>query len=348
MDPSTLAAIAVLHAHAEKLGRLDGLLRIHFGGPAKEETDAASLYVQGRSTGPASITTESPGGEPDCTVFVDPTMITRLALGHIEVRFATFSERRIGSIGKASMVLQLGDAIAPKAVVHPAALDTLADMDQALRDIKTHGYAFIADALPLAQLEGLQRRTNEQAQAERELDYAVRDGGPTKPNQRFYNLISKGDEYIELLNHPIIEKLVPAVIDENFLLYSYSVNIAAPGSTSMALHCDQITLQPPIREFPLGLNIMWFLTDVTESNGGTRVYPASHKPEVAPADLYDTAGSIFASGPAGTALVFESRLWHATGPNVELSGTRPVILSFFVRSFVVGSFQKFPLLRSLM
>lgn len=41
-----------------------------------------------------------------------------------------------------------------------------------------------------------------------------------------------------------------------------------------------------------------------------------------------------AAGPAGTALCFESRLWHATGPNRETSGERPVILLFFMRSFI--------------
>lgn len=45
-------------------------------------------------------------------------------------------------------------------------------------------------------------------------------------------------------------------------------------------------------------------------------------------------GSHPAEGPAGTALVFESRLWHATGANRAQSGERPVILLFFMRSFV--------------
>jgi ectoine hydroxylase-related dioxygenase (phytanoyl-CoA dioxygenase family) len=39
-------------------------------------------------------------------------------------------------------------------------------------------------------------------------------------------------------------------------------------------------------------------------------------------------------GPAGTVLVFESRLWYATGPNRMTSGERPVVLLFFMRSFV--------------
>jgi ectoine hydroxylase-related dioxygenase (phytanoyl-CoA dioxygenase family) len=32
--------------------------------------------------------------------------------------------------------------------------------------------------------------------------------------------------------------------------------------------------------------------------------------------------------------VFESRLWHATGPSIVKTGERPVILMFFMRSFI--------------
>ena len=32
--------------------------------------------------------------------------------------------------------------------------------------------------------------------------------------------------------------------------------------------------------------------------------------------------------------MLESRIWHATGPNREEGGERPVILLFFMRSFV--------------
>ena len=40
-------------------------------------------------------------------------------------------------------------------------------------------------------------------------------------------------------------------------------------------------------------------------------------------------GSIAAEAPAGTALIFEGRIWHGTGKNEETSGERPVILSLF-------------------
>lgn len=62
--------------------------------------------------------------------------------------------------------------------------------------------------------------------------------------------------------------------------------------------------------------------------------PGSHKGNLAPDDVYDTADTVAAAGPAGTCLVFESRLWHGTGPNTVPGSERPVLLVFFMRPFV--------------
>lgn len=102
----------------------------------------------------------------------------------------------------------------------------------------------------------------------------------------------------------------------------------------MQLHTDQIAIQPPVRDIAFGLNIMWFLCDFTEANGATRVYPGSHRGFVAPADIFRVDGSVAAEAPAGTAMVFESRLWHATGPNVHATEERPAISMFFMRSHI--------------
>lgn len=102
----------------------------------------------------------------------------------------------------------------------------------------------------------------------------------------------------------------------------------------MMLHTDQVGIQPPVRSMYYGCNIMWFLTDVTAENGGTRVYPGSHLGNIAPEDPFSVEGSVAAEGPAGTALIFESRLWHATGPNRVPGNERPVVLMFFMRSFI--------------
>lgn len=113
-----------------------------------------------------------------------------------------------------------------------------------------------------------------------------------------------------------------------------SRSITRPGGNSMQLHTDQIAVQPPIREIAYGLNILWFLEDFNEENGGTRIFPASHLGAIAPEDIFSIEGTLAAEGTAGTALITDSRIWHATGPNHAKTGERPAILMFFMRSFI--------------
>ena len=49
------------------------------------------------------------------------------------------------------------------------------------------------------------------------------------------------------------------------------------------MHVDQAYVQPAV-SFQIGLNILWFLEDVSDANGGTRILPGSHGSGVAPAD----------------------------------------------------------------
>jgi ectoine hydroxylase-related dioxygenase (phytanoyl-CoA dioxygenase family) len=132
----------------------------------------------------------------------------------------------------------------------------------------------------------------------------------------------------------LIGGILPDLLGDHSFVQSDIANIARPGNTPMVLHTDQVAIQPPMRSINFGLNIMWYLTDITADNGVTRVFPGSHIGHVAPDDPFSIEGTLPAEGPAGTALVFDSRLWHATGPNKQTSGERPVILMFFMRSFI--------------
>lgn len=64
------------------------------------------------------------------------------------------------------------------------------------------------------------------------------------------------------------------------------------------------------------------------------IYTSFSTGNVAPKNIFSIDGSVAAEAPAGTALIFESRLWHATGPYTETTGERPAILMFFMRSFI--------------
>lgn len=59
----------------------------------------------------------------------------------------------------------------------------------------------------------------------------------------------------------------------------------------MQLHTDQLAITPPTRDIAFGMNIMFYLEDVTDENGATRVYPASHLGNIAPSNIFTVVSS---------------------------------------------------------
>ncbi|OAP56164.1 hypothetical protein AYL99_09343 [Fonsecaea erecta] len=336
----------------KKDDREEALEVIRNGLPKMTRVKAVLGLDIGLESGPIYIDTrEEPrilqkfDGEPDCRVKIKPRYIIAFAQGLLEPRFALFKDGFFDEStlpkGDIKVAVKFADALCPVDPVHPASPKPGArlptpteDIDQVRRDLKEFGYGLVKNALTRDQVDVLAEAIRQQGCGEVEAGVAARDGGPNGPNQRIWTLINKGQEFLDLLEHPLIDEVIPENLGDHFLVHSYSANIARPGNTPMMLHTDQVGIQPPVRNVYFGINIMWFLTDVTAENGGTRVFPGSHLGAIAPDDPFNIDGTVAAEGPAGTALVFESRLWHATGPNRMTSGERPVILMFFMRSFI--------------
>jgi len=324
-------AVAFVKSKLPKLASLKALVDLDLTG------DYPHLFIDTRHEPKISETTD---GQPDVKVRMRPLTVLHLGEGLMDTRYAHHFNQ-IQSTGDSRLGAKFADLLSPVQPKSPPDLSTYSrlpepttDIDQVKRDLREFGYGFVKDALSPTQLAALQKRLKDQADGEVASGQAYFDGGPKRPNQRIWNLPNKGQEFLDLLEHPLVEAFMPEFLGDGYHLSSYTANINRPGSDGMGMHTDQITVNPAIPQYPLGLNMMWFLTDVNEENGGTRILPKSHNGLVAPDNMFDIAGTTFASGPAGTCLVFESRLWHATGPNVAKEGERPVILQFYVRHFV--------------
>ncbi len=229
-------------------------------------------------------------------------------------------------------------------------------------DIDAFGYGLLANALSAAQTAALRARLEEQAAAERKIGAAYRDAGlgGAGVNQRLYFLVNKGRVFRNLLKHRRARELVRHILGDEYLLSSFTANIANPGGIVQP-HTDQWWMPPPtypgktvVRpgsmtrekargahmggEATAGLpmippavacNVMWMLTDFTEENGATCVAPGSHLLGRQPdPELDSEIGWVPAAAPAGTAMIFEGRLWHSTGAN---RGTTPRlgVLNYF-------------------
>ena len=145
-----------------------------------------------------------------------------------------------------------------------------------------------------------------------------------------------------LIGNPIALAMARHLLGAHFHLSEFAAHIIQPGNRAMDLHTDQwwmpqpttpgepairpgdITreVQPhgrPVRaERPIGpavvLSFMWAITEFTAANGATRLVPGSQLSGLHPdpACGYDEVG---AEVPAGGAVIWDARTWHASGCN---------------------------------
>ncbi len=213
----------------------------------------------------------------------------------------------------------------------PALPDVTSDLDQACADLDELGVARIADALS----RGRARRRCAPGSSSRRRPSGRpgwRSSTAAAANQRVWNLPSKGEAFRDLLRKPLVRTLARHVLDGDYCLSSHTANIAGPGGAPMVLHSDQ-GYAPRAIEMALTMNVMWMLVDFTEENGATRLVPGSHRiPAEPPGDR--PVATVPGIGPAGTALVFDGRIWHGTGANTTADEYRYGVLTYFCRPWM--------------
>jgi len=215
--------------------------------------------------------------------------------------------------------------------------------EQLKLDLAEFGYCLVAAALEGAELGAVQKRLIDQARAELNLSIDYKNPGHLD-NQWVNMLINKGEVFERLVLQPLITQLVEYQLGPDFLLSCCDAQIKHPGAGAMPLHTDQWWMPPPAdpsgphaqpaaitRNQGRSLNpvalqslitppavvlALYMVTEFTEQNGATRLIPRSHlsgqQPDPAVPHPVET---IAAQGPAGTAIVFDGRLWHAAGRN---------------------------------
>jgi ectoine hydroxylase-related dioxygenase (phytanoyl-CoA dioxygenase family) len=204
-----------------------------------------------------------------------------------------------------------------------------ADAAQARMDLAEHGYCVLEGALTAERTADLRDRLATLAADEvrRGVDY-VYDGGA---NQRVWNLLNKGDEWVELVLDPLALDMAEHLLWPGFLLSNLDANIAGPGGSPMFLHADQSYCPPPWPH-PLVINVIWMLDEFSEENGATRVVPGSHTLGYGPDSTEVETAPIL--GPAGSAAFIDGRLWHQTGANTTAHERRHAILGYYCRPFI--------------
>jgi len=126
------------------------------------------------------------------------------------------------------------------------------------------------------------------------------------------------DVFLELVDHPATLPWVRATLGWNVYLYHCHLDVHPPLATSDGAwrwHQDggrqNVELESPRPR--LSVKVAYFLTDVpTAAHGALRVIPGTHLVDTLACDR-EPADAVPLLVRAGTAAVFDRRLWHARG-----------------------------------
>ena len=135
----------------------------------------------------------------------------------------------------------------------------------------------------------------------------------------------------------LLEALLGSFIKVSFT----TATINRPGNPRGRWHADwpfnQINaahVPAPYPDAVMHITTLWMLSPFTRENGGTLIVPSSHRwadnptgnIDVDPLAPYLT--EINATGPAGSVLVLDSRIWHATAPNQSQKDRVSVVVRY--------------------
>jgi ectoine hydroxylase-related dioxygenase (phytanoyl-CoA dioxygenase family) len=206
------------------------------------------------------------------------------------------------------------------------------DLDQAETDLREHGICLVKNVLLPEQLAdartALYRAARQDSERGHRQDGFGLDHGDG--NHRVWNVLSRDPVFVSLVDHPAALRLVKMTIGWPALLGNLSANITLPGSEGGMMHADQIFVPEPWPARPQGVNVSWLLDDFTTDNGATEIVPMSHLRNRMPRSD-DPIQSVPIIAPAGSMVVFDSRVWHRTGANRTTGSSRAALFAWYSR-----------------
>ena len=211
-------------------------------------------------------------------------------------------------------------------------------MTEAQRDqFEQQGYLVVEDALD----QGMRARLLEAADRVDARERAARQLEPGALMTKFRTIV-EDEVFLELLDWPKTFPLIWDILGWNVQHYISHLIYYPPepeGSVDLkpgGWHQDGGRPVPEMeRPQPrLSLKVGFWLTDISEPDrGGIRIVPASHKldrpPGRGPDDDFKDAVQVQVE--AGTAVLFDRRMWHARGINTSATTRKVLFLGYSYR-----------------
>lgn len=203
------------------------------------------------------------------------------------------------------------------------ALDAASVINAAAARLADHGYCILDHAVPVERISAIDTDLVP-IFAATPMCKGDFYGWNTK---RFGSLLRRSGGMATLVQHPLILGIADTVLgphcDRILLNLTQGVEIH-PGARAQFLHRDQDMWGGPKGAIEYLINVIWPLTPFTAENGGTVLYPGSHRSDG------DREGedAVVADMAPGSALIFLGSTLHGGGANRTNTPRRGIIISY--------------------
>jgi hypothetical protein len=171
------------------------------------------------------------------------------------------------------------------------------------------------------------------------LPYEIRPV-PLGGSVEFHDVV-RAPQVLDLIDDRTLLPKVAGVLGWNIYTYLASAVVSRPAGSDVDVarhvaggwHQDSSRVNDDLDDEPrprLSAKVAWFLTDVGEPGRANMwIIPGSHRSNVLPSDA--ATRGIPLCVPAGSAVLFDRRIWHSASPNVSTVTRRVVFVGYTYR-----------------
>jgi ectoine hydroxylase-related dioxygenase (phytanoyl-CoA dioxygenase family) len=199
------------------------------------------------------------------------------------------------------------------------------EVDAHVEEIAINGFTIVGGVVKESELADMRQRVDEVYQ--RQATEVGGAGSLDLINDEFVArcLLAYDELFLHLAMRPKITSILERLLGDYFILQQQNAIINSPVKQNyqVSWHRD-LSYQHFVVTRPLAISALVCVDDFSELTGGTYVLPASHKVEKFPSQGFVQKHEKAIIAKAGSALVFDSMLFHRGGINKSTNIRRGV------------------------
>tara|TARA_Y100000588_G_scaffold325140_1_gene358719 strand:- start:118 stop:918 length:801 start_codon:yes stop_codon:yes gene_type:complete len=203
--------------------------------------------------------------------------------------------------------------------------------EETLGQLQLHGWCVVENVIPAVEVEAVRASVERSA-----APYAING----KRSIDIPDVLNVDQSFAPYLANEAILAPLRLLWGSHIRLRTAKGFICKPGFERGGLHADgpyiqsaPLKMDAPYQDFIAKITAVWMLTAFTPENGATLVVPGSHRaPNNRTGGLEQPVphpSEVWATGRAGSVVLFDSRTWHGSGANESKQNRIGLVMTYF-------------------